>query len=286
MKNYDIYSPQNQVANDIIYVVHGGGFVLGDKSEMNEICEMFCERGMIAVACGYRLCTKQLLSKLLFVCLASLALIVMLQHRRPTRLKRKIIVVLSLISILNLILQFTVFKDAIGTFPDPITDVIDTINELSKVYTWCTRIHLFGHSAGALTCLYASQTVPNIVSCTLISGVYDFYLLCGFFGNITMNMFVDDEHIGEYFKMPEFGNFMIISAGGDGFLLGHTERLINHCCENNIKNEHLHVEDASHWSIRRLFRSTHFFIFEKIHSFIESSSKVYKTKQSSLVPLI
>lgn len=54
----DIYSPLcNTSSNPLILVIHGGGFIAGDKNETNitKICKNYAKRGYVAASINYRL---------------------------------------------------------------------------------------------------------------------------------------------------------------------------------------------------------------------------------------
>lgn len=52
----DVYRPQHATgALPIIVVVHGGGFVMGDKSERRDLCRELAAQGFVVFAINYRL---------------------------------------------------------------------------------------------------------------------------------------------------------------------------------------------------------------------------------------
>lgn len=53
----DIYEPagDKEESRATILWVHGGGFVAGDKSEMETVCRYYASRGYVAIAINYRL---------------------------------------------------------------------------------------------------------------------------------------------------------------------------------------------------------------------------------------
>lgn len=55
----DIYEPAGDTAEAraVVLWVHGGGFVAGDKQEMETMCRYYAERGYVAIAINYRLVT-------------------------------------------------------------------------------------------------------------------------------------------------------------------------------------------------------------------------------------
>jgi hypothetical protein len=54
----DIYTPLcNTNVSPLVLVIHGGGFIAGDKNEVNitKICKNYAERGYVAASINYRL---------------------------------------------------------------------------------------------------------------------------------------------------------------------------------------------------------------------------------------
>ncbi|GAB2578033.1 alpha/beta hydrolase [Spirosoma areae] len=58
----DIYQPARDTvaARPVIVLLHGGGFVNGDKANMTDYAREFARRGYVAVSINYRLATKPL----------------------------------------------------------------------------------------------------------------------------------------------------------------------------------------------------------------------------------
>src|SRR5262249_30292199 len=51
----DIYSPDDAKNCPVVFWIHGGGWVTGDKKEVDEKPRAFTERGFVFVSTNYRL---------------------------------------------------------------------------------------------------------------------------------------------------------------------------------------------------------------------------------------
>jgi len=57
-QNLTVYYPNGWSSNDLrtcLVVFHGGGWTSGDKSQFNDVCNYFANRGLVAITANYRL---------------------------------------------------------------------------------------------------------------------------------------------------------------------------------------------------------------------------------------
>lgn len=51
----DIYQPAQARQCPVVLVVHGGAWMIGDKSKTHDVCQALCHHNMVVVACNYQL---------------------------------------------------------------------------------------------------------------------------------------------------------------------------------------------------------------------------------------
>ena len=162
----DLYVPKKRNSTVVIFV-HGGAWLMGDKSRTEPQCKLLAHHGYTVVSCNYTLCGMHVIARAMLFWCSILGVIVLLLNR--TRL-------VYIVGYLCLCIFGWIFYVIETASPQHITDVelvLDWIKDNLHAFADHSKRILIGHSAGAhLACLLASKRYMDVHGVVAISGVY------------------------------------------------------------------------------------------------------------------
>lgn len=297
----DVFRPTvlSRTLAPVALVVHGGAWMIGDKKRVHEMCRVITgERGMISVACNYRLSPFPMADIRSMLWWLTVGGTLLLWTLFPNHY---MLVVVYIVAMMTVWLLFVGWCEMYVPRQEEDSSVVPQhLEDVDRALQWVTRnIHkyggdprrviLLGHSAGAhLVSLLASKesSSKNVLGVVCVSGVYSYARMKEIsYGEwLTRCAFGKRDDYIKNFPIHNISEWtpphLLLNATDDMSLIRHTWDMM---AAMRAKGKYVKCRQMSgdHYTIIRNWATTNRGVWTVVNSFFEELLEERRTEKEA-----